>query len=272
MPCEPNSLYLSPEKFNSFIIEKNAFYLTALPLPLGLNSINAGGVLGKKFVSERKSENINLFSALNAYIKKSQLSTHVIITSFSEGSRERLIDLLNDEGQSNIVKIKSIGDLPKDRNKLSITVWPLDEGFYSDSLTIISEQDILGQRLATLPKKKNRSFDVITDALSIDLGDLIIHMDHGIGCFQGFETVKANGVLHECLLLEYAENSKLFLPVENIELLSRYGQNTGILDKLGGASWQKRKANLKKQILEMSGNLIKTAALRKLQLQIYHRG
>ena len=265
VPCEPNSLYLSPENFKTCIITKNVFYLSAWPLPVGLNSINAGGGLGKKFISERKSENINLFSALNLYIKKSQLNTHVVITSFSEGSRDRLIDLLNDEGQNNIVKIKSITDLPKDKNKLSITVWPLNEGFYSNSLTIISEQDILGHRLATPPKKKNRSFDIITDALSIDLGDLIIHMDHGIGSFQGFETVKANGVLHECLLLEYAENSKLFLPVENIELLSRYGQNTGILDKLGGASWQKRKANLKTQILEMSGNLIKTAALRQLK-------
>ena len=93
-PCEPNSLYLSPENFKTCIITKNVFYLSALPLPVGLNSINAGGGLGKKFISERKSENINLFSALNLYIKKSQLNTHVVITSFSEGSRDRLIDLL----------------------------------------------------------------------------------------------------------------------------------------------------------------------------------
>ena len=264
-PCEPNSLYLSPDIFNSFMATKNVFYLSVLPLPVGLNSIDVGGSLGKQFISERKSENLNLFTALNSYIKKSQLNTHVIIAAFSEGSRERLIDLLNDEGQNNIRKIKNIVDLSKDKNILFITVWPLDEGFSNQSLTIISEQDILGQRLKSPTKKKNRSFDVITDALSIDLGDLIIHMDHGIGSFKGFETVIANGVLHECLLLEYAENSKLFLPVENIELLSRYGQNTGILDKLGGAAWQKRKANLKKQILEMSDNLIKTAALRQLK-------
>ena len=263
--CEPNALYLSPDSFNFLLDTKNVYYLNPLPLTLGLNSIEVGGVLGQKFILERKSENLNLFRALNLYIKKFQVNTHVIIAAFSEGSRERLIDLLNEEGQNDIRKIKNITDLSRDKNILSIAIWPLDEGFSNESLTIISEQDILGQRLTSPTKRRNTSFDVITDALSIDLGDLIIHMDHGIGRFQGFETVKANGVLHECLLLEYAENSKLFLPVENIELLSRYGQSVGILDKLGGAAWQKRKANLKKQILDLSDGLIKTAALRQLK-------
>ena len=83
---------------------------------------------------------------------------------------------------------------------------------------------------------------MITDALSIELDDLVIHMDHGIGKFRGFELVKADNVAHECLILEYAENSRLFLPVENINLLSRYGQSNSILDKLGGVAWQKRKS------------------------------
>ena len=101
--------------------------------------------------------------------------------------------------------------------------------------------------------------------MSLEIGDAVIHIDHGIGRFHGFQTIHTNGNRHECLLIEYAENSKLFLPVENIELLSRHSHKLVVLDKLGGASWQKRKSKLKVQILEMADSLIKTAAVRQLK-------
>ena len=102
---------------------------------------------------------------------------------------------------------------------------------------------------------------------SLDAGDLVVHVDHGIGRFVGLQTIEAAGAPHDCLELHYAEGAKLFLPVENIELLSRYGsEEAGVqLDRLGGVGWQTRKARLKNRIREMAGELIKIAAARQLR-------
>ena len=90
-------------------------------------------------------------------------------------------------------------------------------------------------------------------------------MDHGIGRYLGLEVVTAAGAAHECLLLEYAEAAKLYLPVENIELLSKYGHDEGLLDRLGGGAWQAKKARLKERIREMADRLIRIAAERALR-------
>ena len=99
---------------------------------------------------------------------------------------------------------------------------------------------------------------------SLAAGDLVVHVDHGIGRFVGLHAIEAAGAPHDCLEIHYAGGDKLFLPVENIELLSRYGsEETGVeLDRLGGGAWQARKARMKKRIREMAGELIKIAAER----------
>jgi transcription-repair coupling factor (superfamily II helicase) len=116
-------------------------------------------------------------------------------------------------------------------------------------------------------RASKRPEDFIAEATSLDTGDLVVHVDHGIGRFVGLQTIMAAGAPHDCLELHYAENAKLYLPVENIELLSRYGsEDAGVqLDRLGGAGWQTRKAKLKNRIREMAGELIKIAAARLLR-------
>ena len=102
---------------------------------------------------------------------------------------------------------------------------------------------------------------------SLSAGDLVVHVDHGIGRFIGLQNIEAAGAPHDCLEIHYAEGAKLYLPVENIELLSRYGsEDTGVeLDRLGGTGWQTRKARLKNRIREIAHELIKIAAERKLR-------
>jgi transcription-repair coupling factor (superfamily II helicase) len=99
--------------------------------------------------------------------------------------------------------------------------------------------------------------------LSVD--DLVVHVDHGVGRYRGLETVTAAGAPHDCLLLEYANNDRLYLPVENIDLLSRYGHDSGLLDRLGGGAWQAKKARLKDRIREMANKLLRIAAERLLR-------
>ena len=131
-------------------------------------------------------------------------------------------------------------------------------------LAIIAEQDILGDRLIRRRKAKKAS-DVLVEASSLTPGDLMVHADHGIGRFIGLKTIAAAGAPHDCVELEYSGGDKLFLPIENMELLTRYGsdETSANLDKLGGASWQGRKARMKKRIREMAEELIKIAAARE---------
>ena len=124
---------------------------------------------------------------------------------------------------------------------------------------------MLGDRLIRAPKKKRRAENSLTETQSLSPGDLVVHVDHGIGRYLGLEVITAAGAAHECLALEYAEASKLYLPVENIELLSKYGHEAGLLDKLGGGAWQAKKAKLKERIREMADRLIRVAAERALR-------
>jgi transcription-repair coupling factor (superfamily II helicase) len=123
----------------------------------------------------------------------------------------------------------------------------------------------LGDRLIRAPKKRRKADNFLTEAQSLAAGDLVVHVDHGVGRFLGLEVVTAAGAAHECLLLEYAEGAKLYLPVENIELLSRFGHEEGLLDRLGGGAWQAKKARLKERIREMAERLIRVAAERELR-------
>ena len=95
----------------------------------------------------------------------------------------------------------------------------------------------------------------------------MVHMDHGVAKFDGLVKIEVSGAPHDCLRLVYAGDDKLFLPVENIEMLTRYGsEGAGLqLDRLGGANWQARKAKLKERIREMADELIAVAAARSLK-------
>jgi transcription-repair coupling factor (superfamily II helicase) len=143
-------------------------------------------------------------------------------------------------------------------------VLSLESGFETGNLVVIGEQDILGDRMVRRSKRRKRGADFIAEVAGLDEGSIVVHAEHGIGRFIGLRTIEAAGAPHACLELVYADEAKLFLPVENIELLSRYGSegSDAVLDKLGGVAWQARKAKLKKRLLDMAGGLIRIAAER----------
>ena len=117
-------------------------------------------------------------------------------------------------------------------------------------------------------KSRKRKADAfLREVSSLSEGDFVVHTEHGIGRFEGLETLNVHGVKHDCVKIVYHEGDKLFVPVENIEVLSRYGDADSIvnLDRLGGAGWQARRAKVKKNLLEMAGKLIDIAAARALQ-------
>ncbi|MGA1613183.1 MAG: transcription-repair coupling factor, partial [Lutimaribacter sp.] len=170
---------------------------------------------------------------------------------------------ISDEGLLGAVHLRDMRGLGT--HGLHLAVWALEQGYETAAMTVISEQDVLGDRLIRAPKKRRKADNFLTEAQSLAAGDLVVHVDHGVGRFLGLEVVTAAGAAHECLLLEYAEGAKLYLPVENIELLSRFGHEEGLLDRLGGGAWQAKKARLKERIREMAERLIRVAAERELR-------
>jgi transcription-repair coupling factor (superfamily II helicase) len=264
-PCPPELLYLDDIAFEKAIHNHSVRQLMALPQGTGPNVIDAGGRIGRNFAPERQQEEISLFGALADHIKDKRQNGHVVIASFSKGARERLSGLLEDHETTGAKTIGNWKDVSVDKGGLSLAVWPLEHGFESKGLTVISEQDVLGDRLIRTNKRKRKAENFLTEATSLTLGDLVVHLDHGVGRYKGLETVKAAGAPHDCILLEYANNDRLFIPVENIELLSRYGHDEGLLDRLGGGAWQAKKAKLKERIKEMADKLIRIAAERMLR-------
>ncbi|NJM35420.1 MAG: transcription-repair coupling factor, partial [Rhodomicrobium sp.] len=140
----------------------------------------------------------------------------------------------------------------------------LESGFTTPEHAFISEQDILGDRLVRRGRKK-RAENFLTEASSLLVGDLVVHFDHGVGRYAGLKTLEVQSAPHDCLQLEYAGGDRLFLPVENIELLSRFGSDdpTAALDRLGGAGWQGRKAKMRARIKMLAEELIAIAAKRE---------
>ncbi|MDQ3558238.1 MAG: transcription-repair coupling factor, partial [Pseudomonadota bacterium] len=186
----------------------------------------------------------------------------------SEGARDRLGQVLVDHGLTALKPVESFGDLQAlPQGQTGLAVLPLESGFETPDFAVIGDQDVLGDRLVRAARKRKRAVDALTEAASLAANDLVVHVDHGIGRFAGLKTIEAAGAPHDCLELVYAGNDRLFLPVENIELLTRYGAegSEADLDKLGGAGWQNRKARLKKRIRDMADALIKTAAARLMR-------
>ncbi len=270
-PIPPGLLYLDDAAFGQAVGDRRQVMFNPLPQASGPGVVDAGGRIGRNFAPERQQENISLFGALARHVQDRLTEGPVLIASYSEGARERLTGLIEDEGLAEAVPVANGTRIGK--RGLHLAVWALEQGFEapweaagdSGRLTVISEQDVLGDRLIRQPKKRRRAENFLTETQSLSPGDLVVHVDHGIGRYQGMEVITAAGAAHECLALEYAESAKLYLPVENIELLSKYGHDEGLLDRLGGGAWQAKKAKLKERIREMADRLIRIAAERALR-------
>ncbi|SDW35688.1 transcription-repair coupling factor [Ruegeria halocynthiae] len=262
-PTPPGLLYMDDTAWEQAVGDRRVLQFNPLPQSSGPGVIDAGGRIGRNFAPERQQESISLFGALAGHITDKLDKGPVLIASYSEGARERLTGLIEDEGLAEAIPVNDGTRVGK--RGLHLAVWALEHGFEAPNLTVISEQDVLGDRLIRQPKKRRKAENFLTETQSLSPGDLVVHVDHGIGRYQGMEVVTAAGAAHECLLLEYAEQSKLYLPVENIELLSKYGHDEGLLDRLGGGAWQAKKAKLKERIREMADKLIRIAAERALR-------
>ncbi|MGO9132955.1 MAG: transcription-repair coupling factor [Methylovirgula sp.] len=267
-PLPPDALYLTASQWRESLAANGVARITPFAHPESSQGtlIDCGGRTGRNFAPERADEGANVFRAAADHIRTLQgAGKRVIVAGWSEGSRERLSHVLKDFGLGELTPVSSFIEAQKlAKTNVALAVIGLEQGFETENLAIVGEQDILGDRLIHARKKARRAQDFLSELSSLTAGDLVVHVDHGIGRFVGLKAIEAAGQPHDCLEIHYDGGDKLFLPVENLELLSRYGsEDTEVqLDKLGGAGWQKRKAKMRKRILEMAAQLMKIAAAR----------
>ncbi|MEM8811557.1 MAG: transcription-repair coupling factor [Pseudomonadota bacterium] len=269
-PVAPDQLYLDEREWRTTLADRKSAKLSAFAVPTaGGTVLDFGGKVGRSFAAERAAGDVNVFDALVTHIKTLQeAKKRPVLACWSEGSRDRLTQVLADHGLTNVKAVEdwpSIGALG--RGTVPLVVLEIEAGFEIGDMAVIAEQDILGERLVRPRRKSKRASDFLSEVGSLAEGDIVVHVDHGIGRFVGLESVDAAGAPHDCLEIHYHGGDKLFLPVENIELLSRYGsEDTEVqLDRLGGGNWQARKARMKKRIREIADDLIKIAAARALR-------
>jgi len=269
-PVPPGTLYLERAEWREKLARRRVAAFTPFVAPAGAaGTVDAGYRPAPDFTAARTKGDVNLFDEVRETLAAlARQGIRTMVAAFTAGSRARLAQLLKEHGAAEVREVEGWADvLSGPVSAVNVAEVPLEHGIGDGRVVIVTEQDILGERLVRRARRRKRTDAFITELSSLQPGDLVVHEEHGIGRYDGLETLTAAGAPHDCLRLHYAGGDKLYLPVENIELLSRYGSEAGEaqLDKLGGAGWQSRKARIKKRIREIADKLIAIAALRQLK-------
>ncbi len=269
-PVPPERLYLKPSEWDRLLDGHAVGQFTSFDAaPDAENTLDLAGRRHEGFARARTAQGVNLFDVVAEHVKAANAAgRRVLVAGYTEGSANRLQHLLQEHGATTPVPVAdfaTVQGLPP--GALGIAVWPVEHGFVLDALEIIGEEDILGDRLSRPAKKRRPSERFIAEAAALSEGDLVVHREHGVGRYDGLVTLEIQNARHDCLRLTYEGGDKLFVPVENIDVLSRYGaaEEGAALDRLGGVAWQSRKARLKQRIADMADRLIKIAAERAIR-------
>jgi len=267
-PLAKDALYLGEDEFKAALASAKAHKATVFVQAETPNTLDFGFKAARDFSPERaRGDNIyeaaaKHFGAITKSGKKAMFA------AYSTGSRARIASILDEAGAPSVIaeSWQEAQGLAS-KGKIAAMVLPLDTGFASDELEILTEQDVLGDRLVRRKKKRKDSDAFLAELQALTKGDLVVHVEHGIGKYLGLEPVPVGKSQHDCVQLEYKGGDKLFIPVENIDVLSRYGssEDAVMLDRLGGEAWQKRRAKLKERITAIAGELMKVAAERALK-------
>lgn len=266
-PLPPESLYVMEDALNDLLASQPTMHLSPFAEEgAGVVDTKLHGV--PNFSASTLKPGEEVFEHLRDFIASQRTRNNAtLLACYSQGSRERVQAMLGSR-EIHCVQIEHLAEYRSIKGKtLGLCVLPLEHGFEADGFAIVTEQDLLGERVVRVRPKKRKAEAFLSEAANFIEGELVVHREHGIGRFDGLVTLEVNNVKHDCVKLTYADDDRLFLPVENIDLLTRYGsEEEGVaLDKLGGAAWQARAAKLKERIKLAAEELMKTAAARALK-------
>jgi len=267
-PLPPARLYLDAAAWEAMLARGPLFACSPFARPEDASGIDGGGRPGPLFTTAGAPGGAaGAFAQFTPQVARwAAEGRRVLLAAWTLGSRERLAHLLREHGLTAITLEDWAARQRLPHGAIGLITLGLERGFLAEDLAVIGEQDLLGERISRPPRRRRRADQFIAEASELAEGDLVVHQEHGIGRYDGLVTLSVSGAPHDCLRLLYDADGKLFLPVENIEMLSRFGSETAgvALDKLGGVSWQNRKARAKSRIRDMAGELIRIAAARRL--------
>jgi transcription-repair coupling factor (superfamily II helicase) len=194
-PLPPDRLYLTEDEWTTRLSEGPLARLTPFAVPEeSAGVVDAGARAGRNFTPERADSNVNVFEAVVAHVRALQAQRKkVVITLWSEGSRDRMASMLGDHKLSNVSSVNTWHTVQATpRNETMLAVLGMESGFETDDVAVVSEQDILGDRLVR-PRKASRKLDnFISEVTSLSSGDLVVHVEHGIGRFVGLQTLEVS--------------------------------------------------------------------------------
>lgn len=272
-PIPPDRLYLRPEALSRLLAHHVSVQLSPFAaVESDRTVVDCASRRGQDFAAARAlHDGKNLFGALQDYLRLHQAShKRVALACYSKGARERLITMAREQGGLTLNHADDFLALRKQpQGSAGAIILGLEHGFISDDLVLVSEQDLLGERLIRKPRKHRTSDQFRLELGAMNVGDLVVHSEHGVGRYAGLEILRVAGTpAHDCLKLIYDGGDKLYVPVENLDVLTRYSTDstTGALDRLGGTGWQTRKARVKKRLKDMTEALLKIAAERATRM------
>jgi len=263
-PLAPSALYLSSKEWRGAVARRPIHLATPFQQPESDKVIDFG-VDGPRDFAPERTQGANVYEAVTKHVAKLRKDKKkIVLASYTAGARERLAGLLEDHGLKSLKPAESWQEALGSRTDAALIVLPLDHGFTGLEVAVLTEQDMLGDRLVRRKKRRKSADAFLAELAALTPGDLVVHMEHGIGRYEGLTSVMVGKAPHDCVALSYAGGDRLYVPVENIDVLTRYGGagDGANLDRLGGEAWQRRKSRMKERIREIAGELIKTAAIR----------
>ncbi|MCP5397637.1 MAG: transcription-repair coupling factor [Sphingomonadaceae bacterium] len=267
-PLARDALYLRSEEWSEQLSARPIHRASIFAEPESSSVLDFGFTSGRDFTPER-ARGDNVYSAAATHLKAlGKAGKRPLLAAYSAGSRSRIASILGEVGaEPKLAESWQEALGLSARGTPVAMVLPLESGFANDELEVLTEQDLLGDRLVRRKKRKKDADAFLAELSALNAGDLVVHMEHGIGKYLGLEPITVGKSQHDCVMLEYAGGDKLYIPVENIDVLSRYGSSDQPvpLDRLGGEAWQKRRAKLKERIRAIAGELMATAAARALR-------
>ena len=211
-----------------------------------------------------KQSKTNIYEVLYDYIEQNKNKSIVMFTNTDE-FQDKLIHKLKFH---NIPYATSINECNDDIRILILNTYVINKGFVFNNLIILNEEEITGiKKTFNNIKSKNK---ILENLSSFALDDILAHNKHGFGIYKGIKTLVINQLEHDFLELLYKDNEKLYIPVENIDTLSRYSGYSSevILDKLGSTAFENKQNKIKDKIKDIAYDLIKIAANRNLKKSV----
>ena len=216
------------------------------------------------------------FELLNNFITSKETPNKLLFVAESQGRRESVLELL----ERNKIKpniFKTIEDFVNSDAPLGITVNALSAGFIfqakgsakKNAIALITEAELLGDRVRQT-RRRNKQQEIQNDAIfknlaELSIGQPVVHIDHGIGRYMGLQTIENSGITTEFLVLSYAKEAKLYVPVASLHLISRYSgadAEHAPLHKLGNDTWSKAKQKAAEKVRDVAAELLDIYAKR----------